>query len=113
MHTDIRTLNIDRSASVNAHVVERLNASLSHFASRIESVDVRLEDTHGARHGRVMRCQLRVHVAGAGAITIDHRDPDIFRAIDEAMRRAKRVLHRRIGRSRLFAHDRSSGRCAA
>ncbi|XAL98908.1 ribosome-associated translation inhibitor RaiA [Phycisphaeraceae bacterium D3-23] len=106
MQMNIRTLNLDASPALDDHATERLEAALAHFAGRVGAVDVRLEDIHGHRHGQEMRCTLRVHLEGAGVVMIEQVDPDIYHAIDTAAHRLKRVVRRKINRSRTFSHQR-------
>lgn len=106
MQMQIRSLNLDASAAVEQHAEERLVAALSHFVDRTSGVDVRLEDLHGQRHGQEMRCTIRVHVNGAGVVMVEQVDSDLYRAIDQAAHRVKRVVHQRVGRSREFDHTR-------
>ncbi|MEM9415309.1 MAG: HPF/RaiA family ribosome-associated protein [Planctomycetota bacterium] len=106
MQMHVRTLNLDASSALDEHARDRLEAALSHFVGRVGAVDVRLEDLHGHRHGQEMRCSVRVHLDGAGAVMIEQVDPDIYHAIDTAAHRLKRVVRRKIGRSRCFTHER-------
>lgn len=114
MRFDIRCLHLDNSEHVDQHARERLTAALSHFQSRVERVDVVLEDLHGVKHGVERCCTFRITLAGANDVLIQHVDPDIYHAIDEAAKRAKRTVRRRIKRRRDIAHHRSvSARHAA
>ena len=106
MQMQIRTLNLDASTSIEQHARERLGAALEHFADRTGAVDIRLEDLHGHRHGQEMRCIVRVHLDGVGVVMVEHIDTDLYHAIDQAAHRIKRVVHRRVGRSREFSHTR-------
>ena len=107
MRLDVRCLHLDNSEHVDRHARERLAAALSNFESRIERVDVVLEDLHGIKHGVERCCTVRVSVVGASDVLIQHVDPDIYHAIDEAARRMKRTVRRRINRRRDIAPHRS------
>ncbi|MBX2850905.1 MAG: HPF/RaiA family ribosome-associated protein [Phycisphaeraceae bacterium] len=98
---------MDNSEHVDRHARERLGAALSHFQSRIERVDVLLEDLHGMKHGVERRCTVRVTLTGTSDVLVQHVDRDIYHAIDEAARRTKRTVRRRINRRRDIAHHRS------
>lgn len=114
MRFDVRCLHLDNSEHVILHARERLTAALSNFRSRVERVDVLLDDLHGAKHGVERCCTVRITIAGASDVVIQHVDPDIYHAIDEAARRVKRTVRRRINRRRDIAHHRSvSARHAA
>lgn len=107
MRFDVRCLHLDNSEHVDQHARERLSASLSNFQPRVERVDVLLDDLHGMKHGVERRCTVRVTLAGASDVLIQHVDPDIYHAIDEAAKRVKRTVRRRINRRRDIAHHRS------
>ena len=107
MRFDVRCLHLDNSEHVDRHAREKLTASLSNFQSRVESVDVVLEDLHGAKHGFERCCSVRIALNGTSDVFIQHVHPDIYSAIDEAARRVKRTVRRRINRRRDIAHQRS------
>lgn len=107
MKFDVRCLHLDNSEHVDRHARERLAAGLSHFQSRVERVDVLLEDLHGLKHGVERRCTVRVTLSGTTDVLVQHVHADIYHAIDEAARRVKRTARRRINRRRDIAHHRS------
>ena len=107
MRFDVRCLHLDNSEHVDRHARERLGSALSHFQSRIERVDVLLEDLHGLKHGVERRCTVRLTLAGASDVLVQHVDADIYHAVDEAAKRVKRTVRRRINRRRDIAHHRS------
>ncbi|MEM6258882.1 MAG: HPF/RaiA family ribosome-associated protein [Planctomycetota bacterium] len=114
MRFDVRCLHLDNSEHVDRHARERLTASLTHFASRVERVDVLLEDMHGLKHGVERRCTVRVTLSGASDVLVQHIHADIYQAVDLAAHRVKRTVRRRIKRRRDIAHQRSvSARHAA
>ena len=114
MRFDVRCLHLDNSEHVDQHARERLAASLNNFQSRVERVDVLLEDLHGMKHGVERCCTVRITLTGASDVLVQHVDPDIYHAIDEAAKRVKRTVRRRINRRRDIAHHRSvSARYAA
>ena len=107
MRFDVRCIHLDNSEHVDRYAREKLGAALGNFASRVERVDVVLEDMHGTKHGIERRCTVRVTLAGVGEAHVQHIDPDIYHAIEEAGRRIKRTVRRRINRRRDIAHHRS------
>ena len=108
MRFDVRCVHLDNSEHVDRHARERFTAALENFSHRIESVDVLLEDIHGTKHGVERRCVVRVVIAGVGEAQVQHIDPDIYHAVEEAARRVKRTVRRRINRRRDIAHHRSA-----
>lgn len=107
MRFDVRCIHLDNSEHVDRHAREKVLGALENFAHRIERIDVLLDDLHGTRHGVERRCFVRVAIHGAGDAVVQHVDSDIYHAIDEAARRIKRTVRRRINRRRDIAHDRS------
>lgn len=107
MRLDVRCLHLDNSEHVDRHARERFGGALRNFESRVERVDVLLEDLHGFKHGVERRCTVRVTLVGAGDVLLQHVDSDIYHAVDEAAKRLKRTVRRRINRRRDIAHHRS------
>lgn len=109
MKFEVRCVHLDNSEHVDRHARERLSSALGNFAKRIERIDVLLDDLHGPKHGVERRCVVRVVIQGASDAQVQHIDADIYHAIDEAARRLKRTVRRRINRRRDIAHQRSHG----
>lgn len=107
MRFDVRCLHLDNSEHVDRHARERFTSALGHFSQRIERIDLLLEDIHGMKHGIERRCVGRIFITGVGEVKVQHVDPDIYHAIDEAAKRVKRTVRRRINRRRDIAHHRS------
>lgn len=107
MRFDVRCLHLDNSEHVDRHARERLGSALSHFESRVERVDVVLDDVHGTKHGVERCCTVRISLSGASDVLVQHVHSDVYMAIDEAARRVKRTVRRRINRRRDIAHHRS------
>ena len=107
MKFDVRCIHLDNSEHVDRHARAKFFTALDHFSHRIERIDVLLEDMHGTKHGIERRCIIRVTIHGAGEALVQHVDPDIYHAIDEAAKRIKRTVRRRINRRRDLAHHRS------
>jgi len=109
MKITVRCVHLDNSEHVDQHAREKVAASLANFSHRIEHVDLLLEDLHGPKHGTERRCVIRVAILGAPEAKVQHLDPDIYHAIDEAAKRTKRAVRRRINRRRAVAHQRAVG----
>lgn len=108
MRLEVRCLHLDHSEHIDRHAREKCLAALGNFAHRIERVDVLLEDLHGTKHGVERRCVVRVAIIGAGEAQVQHVDPDLYHGIDEAARRIKRTVRRKINKRRAIAHHRSA-----
>lgn len=106
MRMDIRCVHLDNSEHVDRHARERLASALSHFVSRVERVDILLDDLHGMKHGVERRCVVRIALLSVGEVVVQHVHSNVYQAIDEAARRVKRTVRRRINRRRDIAHQR-------
>lgn len=107
MRIFIRCLHLDHSEHVDRHAREKIDSALGKFARRIDRVDVLIEDLHGTKHGVERRCVFQVKLIGAADALVQHVDADVYHAIDEAARRTKRTVRRRINRRRDRAHHRA------
>lgn len=112
MRFDVRSVHLDNSEHVDRHAREKFAAALENFSHRVERVVVLLDDMHGTKHGVERRCIVRVTISNTTDVVLQHVDPDIYHAIDEAARRIKRTVRRRINRRRDIAHHRSVRRAA-
>ena len=108
MRIHVRCLHLDNSEHVDRHAREKLHAALGNFSGRIEQIDLLLEDLHGTKHGTERRCTVRISLSGANDVMVQHVDRDIYHAIDEAAKRCKRTVRRRINRRRDIVHHRSA-----
>ena len=102
MKLDIHARNFHLTDALSDHITRSLQSALNNFASKIESVTVRLEDSNGPRGGKDMACHLQVDLRGFGSVIIEHQRRDVYAGIDEAADRAKRTVRRRINRRRIL-----------
>ena len=78
------------------HTHTRLGFTLSHAASRIRRVDIRLSDLNGPRGGVDKRCLIELLLDGLPTVVIEDIQPDMYTAIDRAVGRAARTVMRRL-----------------
>lgn len=68
----------------------------------VSRVVVRLSDINGPRGGADKRCAIEIRLRGARVIALCELDSDLYRAIDHAVERARRIFARRNERRRMF-----------
>ena len=68
----------------------------------VSRIVVRLSDINGPRGGADKRCAIEVRLHGARVIALCELDADLYRAIDHAVERARRIFSRRNERRRMF-----------
>ena len=100
----IRGSKIDVTPSLQRHVERAVHHALDRFENKVEYVDVTLLDNNGPRKGDDMHCRLIVSLRRVPKVIVDHRDQDLYVAIDRAAGRAKRAVRRTINRRRDVRH---------
>jgi putative sigma-54 modulation protein len=78
------------------HTHTRLGFTLSHAASRIRHVGIRLSNLNGPRGGVDKRCIIEVRLHGLPTVMIEDIQSDMYTAIDRAIGRAARAVMRRL-----------------
>ena len=100
MKMTIQGLNLDLTAAILGHVRRRLRQGLAYYAPRVRAVAVRVSDVNGARGGPDKRCRLEVSADRVGDVRVEEVDADLYRAVDRAAARLRRLLAREYGRHR-------------
>ena len=100
MEMTIRGLNFDLTTAILEHVQLRLNDGLAYYAPRVRGVTVRVSDVNGPRGGLDKRCRLEVSAEQVGDLRVEETDADLYRAVDRAVARLRRMLAREYGRDR-------------
>lgn len=98
MHVETLTRELSLTDGLYGFLRRRIEFALGRYREVIRRVTVRL---HGAPHGRSRgqrQCLLEVELAGQPNLVISQADPDLYRAISQASRRADRQVARRLGR---------------
>lgn len=100
----ITSSNIRLSDALRRAAVQRTDVVLGRISGRIDSVSIGLTDDNGLRGGVDKHCRVKITVRGLGTVTADSRHENILASIDKALRRARRLilkrLRRRVDRSR-------------
>lgn len=98
MHVETRTREFSLTDGLKGFLRKRLEHALGRYRETIRRVVVRLRGRPGGRGGASSECLLEVELAGQAPLVISDADPDLYRAISRAARRADRQLARRVGR---------------
>jgi len=87
----------DREAAAE-HVAGKLRNALRRMGGKLLWVLVRLDDVNGPRGGSDKRCVVRAQTVGGTRSVGEATGPDVFGAIDRALRRALRGLRGTLSR---------------
>lgn len=100
MHIEINTDNhINNDASVERHVRQALDTTLSRFADQVTRVEVHLHDTNADRRGgRDKHCLLEAKVEGRPALAASDDADSLAAAITGAAKKLQRRLDHDLGR---------------
>jgi regulator of nucleoside diphosphate kinase len=108
MNIRYHTFGFELTDALRQHTEWRVWQGLRHFASRVVSATVRLDDINGTRGGADKRCSMVVTLARRGTIVGRAIHVDMYTAIDKAAERvriaAQRALRRRNPRESRAAH---------
>lgn len=100
----VRGAKLDVTPSLQRHVERAVHHALDRFENRVEFAEITLSDVNGPRKGEDMQCQLVVSLRHAPKVIVEHRDRDLYVAIDRAAGRVKRAVRRSINRRRDQRH---------
>lgn len=100
MTIDVRGIHLELTDPLVEYVQSHVTKALDAYERRVQSVEVRLCDTHGKKHGPDMQCQVQVALRGLKPIIVQHTHEDLYAAIDAAAGRTKHTIRRTIGRQR-------------
>ncbi len=81
-------------------VRERFEAALGPREPLVQTVCVHVEDVNGPRGGADKRCLAEITLARRGRLVVDAREPDLYRAIQSAAKRARTSVFHSIDRRR-------------
>ncbi len=100
MHVDARGIHMDLTEPLAEHIQRSVEQALDRFSSRIQQVQVRLEDINGPRHGHDMKCHVEIQLRRRDRVVVEYVHEDAYAAVDCCMGRAKRAVRRKINRLR-------------
>jgi len=98
MLIDTRAMGFALTDAIRMHVEARIESALGHFSRWVFKVTARLEDINADHGGVDKRCGLVVAIRGHGVVTAEAMDRDLYAAVDEAARKARRLVIRPVKR---------------
>jgi ribosome-associated translation inhibitor RaiA len=104
MRIDIQSRGFALTEALRAQADRRLRIALGSVSGHVRQLAIRLADINGPRGGVDKRCTLRAQVEGAPAVVIEHRDADLYVAIDLAASRLRRTVARRLEKTLCRRH---------
>jgi len=100
MKIDIHGTNLKPSPALADHVSRRLGFALDRLSHRVRRADVCVTDVSGP-HGEPDRvCRVRIDLKPRGSVQVAERHADLYRAVDRASKRLKRLIAREVERRR-------------
>lgn len=81
------------SPALNEHVNQQIMGALAPMLSRVDNVQVKLEDVNGRSKGENdKRCLVTVRIKHQDPVVIDESNGDMYNAVKKAAVRLKNVL---------------------
>lgn len=105
----IRAPGIYVGADERAYIRRKLGMKFAKFASSVERVSVRIEDTNGPRGGVDQVCRIKVVLSGLPSVIVEQRDAMLVAAIDGALTASERAVRRSLKRRRMKPIKRTRG----
>lgn len=99
MKLRIRWKGMPSSEALLQHARKRLDFALGRFTGRLQTVQLRFEDTNGPRGGMDKRCVIQLR-GDFGRRFVEAHDVDYYGAVDRAVDTAARAVARAAGRAR-------------
>lgn len=98
MRIDMQTRDFPLTEILRAYIERRISFALSSRFAQIRGIRVRLWDINGPRGGVDKRCQIHITLPRLSDVVIEDTEADLYVAIDRAIDRAGRTVHRRLAR---------------
>ena len=98
MHVETHTRAFSLTAGLKDFLRRRIEFALGRYRDGIRRVVVRLRGRPAGRTGVASECLLEVELASRTRLVISDADPDLYRAITRATRRADHQVARRLAR---------------
>ena len=105
MALTIITKGIKTGEAIQDYIKERLTELLSHTQDSINSITIRLSDTKHIKNGFKKRCLVRLILPKKPPIVVTEFADDVKSAIDNATKRASRLVDKAISKAKSIPHD--------
>ena len=96
MQVEMSGRKIKISERVRDYIERRVHFALERLARPIRKVHVQLRDLNGPRGGVDKSCQIRIALAPATTLVVEHRSTNPYAAIDSAIGKAAMSIVCRI-----------------
>lgn len=96
MQIEICGRDIKVSERLRDYIERRVRFALERLARPIRRVRVQLRDLNGPRGGVDKSCQVRIALAPAATLVVEHRSATAYAAVDSALDKAAISIVRRI-----------------
>jgi putative sigma-54 modulation protein len=98
MQIEIWGREVKVSERLREYIERRVRFALERLAMPIRKVHVQLRDLNGPRGGVDKSCKVRIALAPAATLVVEHRSSSAYAAIDSALKKAAMSIVRRIQR---------------
>lgn len=100
MLIEMRNQGLDLVGVVHRHLERQVRASLRSSGTEVRAVTLWLSDVNGPRGGADLHCVVSLDLIPRGSVRAEATDADLFAAVNQALARARRSIHRGAGRDR-------------
>ena len=90
------------------HTLRRIQLGLGEKLDNIGNVRVGLSDINGPKGGPDKCCRVHISLRQQRDVVVEDTQPDMYKAISRAVRRASRVLGRRLSKLRARSNERNT-----
>ena len=102
MNIRIQAKDFSLTAALDAEVRKQVEQALARFDDYVVAVDVFLSDVNGPKGGPDKACVIRVQLPNRTTIPIETIRSDLYAAVYQSARRARRVVRRTLKKQRRF-----------
>jgi ribosomal subunit interface protein len=100
MNVRIQTQGFSLTPAIGAWVHEQMRNTIRRYSEELVGVDVFLRDLNGPKGGHDKQAIVRLHLRHNAPVAVTSTYDDLYKAIDEAARRAGRTVRRSVSRKR-------------
>lgn len=102
MNVRIQTQGFSLTPAIGAWVHEQMRNTIRRYSDELIGVDVYLRDLNGPKGGHDKQAIVRLHVRHNAPIAVTSTYDDLYKAIDDAARRAGRTVRKTVKRRQQF-----------
>jgi putative sigma-54 modulation protein len=100
MQLAIHAPKIGTTESLETHIEHRMGAALGQFSTRINSVDVKVQDINAGHGGVDKSCRVLVHLNRSGTVWVEEIQADMYAAVSLAADKIKSAVGRELEKRR-------------